>query len=146
MFERWIIGGIVLVAGLYALRVLWSDWRGENRPDLYQAPDWWPFDLPLWRALVRSGPIGAVEAPLLGGVYIASGPLDVVLSVLATLSLILMLVVALLNRPRFLVAPALRELPGLLDEWKGAPMPRRRPPADASGGPRVRDRRSARRP
>ena len=98
MFERWIIGGIVLVAGLYALRVLWSDWRRENPPDLYQAPDWWPFDLPLWRALVRSGPIGAVEAPLLGGVYIASGPLDVVLSVLATLSLVLMLVVALLNR------------------------------------------------
>jgi hypothetical protein len=31
---------------------------------------------------------------LLGGVYLASGPLDVVLSVLATLSLVLMLVVA----------------------------------------------------
>jgi hypothetical protein len=52
------------------------------------------------------------------------GALDVVLSVLATLSLVLLLVVALFNRPRFLVAPGMRELPGLVDEWKGAPMRR----------------------
>jgi hypothetical protein len=119
MFERWVIGGVVVVGGLYALRVIWSEWRGENGPDLYRAADWWPFDLPLWRALLRSGPIGAVEAPLLGAVYIASEPIDVVLSVLATLSLALMLVVALFNRPRVLVAPGMRELPGLVDEWRG---------------------------
>jgi hypothetical protein len=40
-------------------------------------------------------------------------------------------VVALFNRPRFVVAPGLRELPGLIDEWKGAPLPSRRPPCDA---------------
>jgi hypothetical protein len=131
MFEGWVIGGVMVVAGLYALRVLWSEWRGENGPDLYRAADWWPFDLPLWRALVRSGPIGAIEAPLVGAVYIASGPLDVVLSVLATLSLVLMLVVALFNRPSLLVAPGMRELPGLVDEWRGAPMPRSGPPCDA---------------
>jgi hypothetical protein len=130
VFERWIIGGVVLVAGLYALRVLWWEWRGEGQPDLYQAPDWWPFDLPLWRALVRSGPIGAVEAPLLGGVYLASGVLDVVLSVFVALSLVLTLVVALFNRPRFLVAPGLRELPGLIGERKGEPVPQRGPPSN----------------
>jgi hypothetical protein len=70
MFERWVIGVVVVLAGLYALRVLWSEWRGENGPDLYRAPDWWPLDLPVWRALV-------------------------------------------------------------VDEWKGAPMPRHRPPGDA---------------
>jgi hypothetical protein len=131
VFERWIIGGVVVVAGLYAFRALWSEWRGQNGPDLYRAAGWWPFSLPLWRALVRSGPIGAVEAPLLGGVYLASGVLDIVPSAFATLSLALVVVVALFNRPRFVVAPGLRELPGLIDEWKGAPLPSRRPPCDA---------------
>jgi hypothetical protein len=126
VFESWILGGVALVAGLYGLRLLWAEWRGENRPDIHRAPDWWPFDLPLWRALVRSGPIGAVEAPLTGGIVIASGVLDVVLSVLAAGSFVLMLRVALFNRPRFLVARGLRGLPGLIDERK------------VRGGPRLK--------
>jgi hypothetical protein len=117
----WIIGSVTLVAGLYALRAIWSEWRGENGPDLRRAPDWWPFDLPLWRALVRAGPVGAVEAPLMGGAFLASGALDAMFSVLAATALALMLLVALYNRPAILVAPALRGLPGLIDEWKALP-------------------------
>jgi hypothetical protein len=60
------------------------------------------------------------------GVFIASGVLDVVLSLFVTLLFVLTLGVALFNRPRLLVAPSLRELPGLLDEWK------------VRGGPRLR--------
>jgi hypothetical protein len=117
----WIIGGVVIGAGLFAIRALWSEWRVDGSAKLHRAPDWWPFDLPLWRALVRSGPVGAAEAPLLGGAYVASGPLDPVFAVLATLALVLMLVVALFNRPKLLVAPGLRDLPGLVDEWRALP-------------------------
>jgi hypothetical protein len=117
----WILGSVTVVAGLYAFRELWTGWRGEDGRPLSRAPDWWPFDLPLWRALVRSGPLGAAEAPLLAGAYLASGALDVVFSALATLALVLMVVVALFNRPAFLVAPGLRGLPGLVDEWKALP-------------------------
>jgi hypothetical protein len=82
-----------------------------------------------WRSGSRSKEAGCGQSPSGPGEttdtgYIASGALDLVLSVLATLSLALLLVVALFNRPRFLVAPGMRELPGLVDEWKGAPMPR----------------------
>lgn len=63
--ERGVVGGVLAFAALYAVRAAWSEWRGGAAAAARRAPDWWPFRMPLWRALVRSGPIGATEAPLL---------------------------------------------------------------------------------
>lgn len=68
----WLIGLVLVGADLYAVRVLRSEWRGTDGADPYQAPEWWPFDLPAWRALIRSGPAGAVEAVLVGASYLVS--------------------------------------------------------------------------
>ena len=131
MAARWIIVGIILVTSTYAPREFWSEWRGRALTDPYRAPDWWPFDLLWWRALVRSGPAGTIDGPLVAAGYLVSG-LDrwaaqqavvVVLAVLTTIALALTVVVALYNRPRFLVAPHLRAFPGALAEARGAELP-----------------------
>jgi hypothetical protein len=129
--DRWIIGGLTLAAGLYGLYALRSEWRGEGEINVRDAPDWWPFDLPAWRALIRSAPMGALEAPFMGAAIIVSGlddtPLTDALSILfyglATLVLALLILVGLFNRPATLVAPRFRRFPGAIDEWRGAPIP-----------------------
>lgn len=119
MTERWIIAGVIAATSLYALRGFWSEWRGKSTTDPYRAPDWWPFDLVWWRALVRSGPAGTIEGPLVAAGYVVSGfdtssaqeVGEVIVAVLAAIALLLAAAVALYNRPKLLVPPHLRELP-----------------------------------
>ena len=119
MTERWIIAGVIAATSLYALRGFWSEWRGKSTTDPYRAPDWWPFDLVWWRALVRSGPAGTIEGPLVAAGYVVSGfdtssaqdVVEVIVAVLAAIALLLTAAVALYNRPKLLVPPHLRELP-----------------------------------
>lgn len=128
MTERWVIAGVIVATSLYALRGLWSAWQGKSATDPYRAPDWWPFNLVWWRALVRSGPAGTIEGPLVAAGYLASGfdsspaqqVVEVIVAVLAAIALLLTAAVALYNRPKLLVPPQLRKLPGAVDEWKGA--------------------------
>jgi hypothetical protein len=44
---------------------------------------------------------------------------EVLVAILVAIALLLTAAVALYNRPKFLVSPHLRELPGAVDEWKG---------------------------
>ncbi len=118
------------VTGLYSLRVARAEWGGGGGADPYRAPDWWPFDLPTWRGLLRAGPVGAVEAVFFAARYAASLPegsaadaLETVLGVLIALTVALMVVVALYNRPAWAVPPALRGFPGAIDEWQGRAEP-----------------------
>ncbi len=127
MTERWVIAGVIAATSLYALRGFWSEWRGRSVTDPHRAPDWLPFDLVWWRALVRSGPAGTIEGPLVAAGYVVSGldswsaqqVVEVIIAVLAAVALLLTGAVALYNRPKRLVPPHLRELPGAVDEWKG---------------------------
>jgi hypothetical protein len=128
---RLIIGGLTFVAGLYGLYALRREWRGGGGVNVRQAPDWWPFDLPAWRALIRSAPIGAVEAPFAGAAIIVSAldttpvtaAVRIVLWGLVTLTLAAAVLVALFNRPATLVAPRFRAFPGAIEEWGGVPIP-----------------------
>jgi hypothetical protein len=134
MIERWIVAGVIVATSLYALRGFWSEWRGKSLSDAHRAPEWWPVDLLWWRALVRSGPAGTIEGPLVAAGYVVSGldswsaqqPIQVVLAVLVAIALLLTAMVALRNRPKLLVAPHLRQFPGILDELRGAQVPQER--------------------
>jgi hypothetical protein len=94
--------------------------------DIQHPAGWWPFDLPSWRALVRIAPVGAVEGVVWGVWFIAEGlpdsglvdAVEAVLQVLMLAALASLLSIALFNRPRILVSPPLRELPGAIDEWR----------------------------
>jgi hypothetical protein len=127
----WTLGVVTLAAGLYALVAMRAEWRGEREIDVHRAPEWWPLDLPSWRALVRAGPMGAVEAPFAGALIVVSAledtavtqALEVVLTAAVVVTLALMVIVGLYNRPAVLVSPRLRAYPGALDEWNGAPVP-----------------------
>ena len=74
------------------------------------------------------GPGGTIEGPLVAAGYLASGfdsspaqqVVEVIVAVLAAIALLLTAAVALYNRPKLLVPPQLRKLPGAVDEWKGA--------------------------
>lgn len=113
MTERWIIAGVIAATSLYALRGFWSEWRGKSVTDPSRAPDWWPFDLIWWRALVRSGPAGTLEGPLVAAGYVVSGfddwsgqeVAEVIVAVSAGIALLLTAAVALYNRPKLLVPP-----------------------------------------
>jgi hypothetical protein len=126
---RVLIGLLTLVAGLYGLYALRGEWRGAGE-SVREAPEWWPFDLPAWRALLRSAPVGAVEAPLVGAAIVVT-ELDstvadaagTVLYGLAILTFVLFVLVGLFNRPAALVPPRFRAFPGAIDEWRGVPIP-----------------------
>ena len=112
-----LIGLAVVAAAVYGVRVARSEWRGAGGADPNVAPEWWPFDLPAWRGLIRTGPVAAVEGLLVGTRSLASflpapSALDAVLQGAILLTLALMLLVALYNRPTWAVAPRFRTFPG----------------------------------
>jgi hypothetical protein len=125
VLDHWVLGGVTLVGGLVGLVMLARNPAGQNA-DLGRPAEWWPFDLVSWRALVRIAPVGAAEAVIWGAWYIVAGlsPSTVVdafqsgLQVLVVIALGLLVTVALFNRPRILVSPSLRGLPGALEEWR----------------------------
>ena len=119
-----LIGLAVVAAAAYGVRVARSEWRGAGGADPNAAPEWWPFDLPAWRGLIRTGPVAAVEGLLVGTRSLASflhapSALDAVLQGAILLTLALMLLVALYNRPAWAVAPRFRAMPGAVAEWNG---------------------------
>jgi hypothetical protein len=126
----WIIGGLTLFAGLYGLYALRREWRGAG-DSVRDAPDWWPFDPPAWRGLLRSAPVGALEAPFAGAAIIvselegtpATDAVGFVLYAAVILTFALFILVGLFNRPAALVAPRFRAFPGAIDEWRGVPIP-----------------------
>jgi hypothetical protein len=125
VIDHWLLGGVTLVGGLYGLVAIIRHPAGLAA-DVTRPAGWWPFDLPSWRALVRIAPVGAAEGVVWGAWFIAeglpdSGPVDAVEAVLQVLmlaALTALLAVALFNRPRILVSPPLRALPGALEEWR----------------------------
>jgi hypothetical protein len=127
----WTLGVLTLAAGLYALVAMRAEWRGEREIDVHHPPEWWPFDLPSWRALVRAGPMGAVEAPFAGALIVVSAlddtaitqALEVALTAAVVVTLALMVIVGLFNRPAALVSPRLRAYPGAVEEWNGTEVP-----------------------
>jgi hypothetical protein len=124
VLDHWLLGGVTLVGGLLGLVAIVRHPAGLAA-DITRPAGWWPFDLTSWRALVRIAPVGAAEGVIWGAWFIAaglpdSGPVDAVEAVLQVLVLVALgclLAVALLNRPRILVSPALRDLPGAVEEW-----------------------------
>jgi hypothetical protein len=124
VLDHWLLGGVTLVGGLCGLVAIVRHPAGLAA-DITRPAGWWPFDLTSWRALVRIAPVGAAEGVIWGAWFIAaglpeSGPVDAVEAVLQVLVLVALgclLAVALFNRPRILVSPALRDLPGAVEEW-----------------------------
>ena len=135
----WIAYGGFTVILLVALCRLPRVWRGDM-DRMSPVPPGWPWSPIAWRAVIRSGP-----AAILGGITMVVGlpvlliaperaeggfarPLVVVVPflVLFALSVLLMLSVALFNRPAFLVAPHLREAPGVFAERAAQRQKRRR--------------------
>jgi hypothetical protein len=111
MTVQLLIGFAVVAAAVYGVHVARSEW--------------WPFDLPAWRGLIRTGPVAAVEGLLVGAKSLVSllpapSALDAVLQGAILLTLALMLLVALYNRPAWAVAPRFRGFPGAVAEWNGA--------------------------
>jgi hypothetical protein len=125
VIDHWLLGGVAMVGGLFGLATIARHPAGLAA-DLTRPVEWWPFDLPSWRALVRIAPMGAAEAVVWGAWFIAagladSGPVDTVeavLQILVLLALASLVAIALFNRPRILVSPPLRELPGAIEEWR----------------------------
>jgi hypothetical protein len=101
-------------------------------------PDWGSRDSPVWRAAARSWPVVAVTFLLLIPpivvleVIAADSAVAQVLSPVSGALVVALLVtwvtVPLANRPRFLVAPHHRALPGLLAERRGVTAPPVAPP------------------
>ena len=118
------VGLVVIIAGA-AVRI----WRGEV-PRLRDEPGGWPWGQIAWRAYVRCvpslllpGTTILVVLPVLESVpERADGSFDrpvlVVVPVLAAfaLSVLVVLCVAVFNRPKFLVARELRHEPGAATE------------------------------
>jgi len=125
VIEHWVVGGVTLLGGLVGLATMLRNPDGLS-VDLHRPPDWWPFDLPSWRALVRIAPVGAAEGIVWGAWFIVNGlpdsggvdTVEVVLQVLVVAATVLLVSVALVNRPGTLVLPRMREFPGVLEEWR----------------------------
>lgn len=127
-----------LVYGLFSLMVLRfvfevpRIWRGDVDRSA-KVPATWPWGGISWRAMIRAGPAAlilgltaVVGLPVLlsapeeaNGMF--SRPLTFVLPFLGLfyLGLVAAASVFLFNRPRFLVAPHLRQAPGALAERAG---------------------------
>jgi hypothetical protein len=127
---------VALVGGALAARNLPRLWRNEIRSfDRMQA--WWPLGMALWRGWVRGMPLAFFAGcfllvAVIVGAFVPqdsdsegfAAPAWYVIPVLGTffMSLVLFFSVVLVNRPRFVVPPHLRDQPGALKEWlRGKP-------------------------
>ena len=107
-------------------------WRNERGLHTDTPPPWWPWSRASWRALVRAWMPLAISA-LIGEaasvvmMLAAEGPLWVGANVLAVTGVLIWAfvipAVVLFNRPRCLLAPHHRALPGWLSERRGTAVP-----------------------
>jgi hypothetical protein len=131
---------ICVVLALACARVLPSVWRNERGLHMDTPAPWWPWGGPSWRTFVRIWPTFAVTLFVWLATVVATGiapdgsAADTVATAVGGTASILMIVfwftVALLNRPRLLVVPHLRDQPGLLDERRGRQPTPTPPPAE----------------
>ena len=115
---------------LYAFPRYWRNARGLHADT---PPPGWPLTLATWRAFARVWPVIALSFIVaIPFVFVAqftkdgSVPFAIAMVVLACVALVWFIAVPaviLFNRPRFLVAPHHRSLPGWLAERRGAPVP-----------------------
>ena len=125
MIANWLLGGVTLIGGLYGLVSISRNPSGLAA-EIDRPVEWWPFDLPSWRAVVRIAAVGAAEGVAWGAWFIFTGlpdstavdAVETALQVLVLAALASLLAVALFNRPRMFVSPPLRELPGAIEEWR----------------------------
>jgi hypothetical protein len=137
--EAWIFVVFALVIGVGGLAVVPRAWRGELPAfRRLEAPSFWPFPDALWRGFIRVAPVNAVGFGLLfillaGEVLLAEpGLLSTALvgsraaRMLVAIAIFLIVIpldiaIVFLGRPRRLVPPHVRHLPGAIAEWRGAP-------------------------
>jgi hypothetical protein len=124
-------GAIALPFLIWLVPQYWRNQRGLH-PDT--PPPGWPLSNRAWRAFARAWPLGAVSfiaaIPFVFVAKLASAGSTAAVSASVVVALIGIVfwglaipAVVLVNRPRFLVAPHHRALPGWLAERRGAPVP-----------------------
>lgn len=113
-------------------------WRNERGLHTGMPPPSRSSSTTFWHAVVRTW--GALAISILTAIppavvteFVTDGPVyalcNALLGVVALMWLFVIPSVWLYNRPRFLVAPHLRAMPGWLAERRGAPVPRLPEPA-----------------
>ena len=119
-----------MFAGVVWILPQW--WRNERGLHTDTPPPSWVWSMAIWRALCRVWmPIAIsiliVIPPAVATEFVSEGPVfvlcDVLFGVVALLWFVAVPSVLLFNRPRFLLAPHHRPLPGWLAERRGAPVP-----------------------
>lgn len=119
--------GVGLLAIPIGRRVWANEWRWAYDPN--NVPAAWPYGAALWRGLTRIHLLGIIAMPV-GALMLLfdqgfDGQAAAVLATAFAVALVAVVVagwsVILLNRPTFLVPPHLRQQPGALREWRGAP-------------------------
>jgi hypothetical protein len=118
-----------LLGGPFVARRLWTnELRRTFDPDV--APSGWIFGDALWRGWFRVAFLGYLVVSLFGLaglLWLVDGEtVNLVGGYAAALAVLLMVFavpIVLLNRPKFLVVPWLRDQPGAIAEWRGAEVP-----------------------
>jgi hypothetical protein len=119
-----------LALGVSSLWV-WGEMRRGERGLSYAVPEAWPFGAALWHGLVRLPLLGPAlwlpggalllvrdlpeDDPLVAVVRIVDGTVGAA-------AFVLLLSIVFFNRPRSLVPLHLRDQPGAIAEWRGAPV------------------------
>ena len=107
-------------------------WRNERGLHTDTPPPSWPWSLAFWHALCRVWMPIAITfligvPPAVVTEFVTAGPVFAACNVLLAVGAVMMALgwpaVLLFNRPRFLLAPHHRALPGWLAERRGAPVP-----------------------
>lgn len=114
------------LAGLTQVPALWTG----KKPWLHKTPGWWLWGDPLWRGFMRAWPtliVTGVAFAVLGSALILTtavpGQPSPVMAAALLIALFgglgLVLAIILVNWPRALVPPHLREQSGALEDWLG---------------------------
>lgn len=117
---------VVMLTLNYVLRGFWQkEWRNETDEDPNRPPPWFPFGRAPWRVQMR---LGGVTAPvtLALSTFAVASLLDIrwlaLGSSFAFMSFVLLMFsISLFARPKWAIPPHLRQHPGLVQEWLGAP-------------------------
>jgi hypothetical protein len=131
VLEWVVVAGLVLlgVSGTAILPRMWRD-RWTRLPE--EPPDTWPYGHVMWRGFVRAAPIGGPVALIFAATVVSEtivfaepleGGLDILVHILAPLVLLVLSTVILLNWPKWILPPHLRNEPGAIRGWTSSPRP-----------------------